>query len=739
MDSKDRRTNLYLLLIMPFALTAAIWSIATFPLARVDKPLIALSVIAVFFSGYFRIQIPKTKIHLTISDALIFLSFLMYGGQVAVLISLFEATYASLTMRFSGVNMRPRTMLINISIAVTSVFAMVLMVGAFYGAPDPVKESTAAGLVSLLALMAFSQFLVNSICVSAFIAIKTESSPWKVWNEYCVNVLVLYMSGSIVAGVLRTAIEQINFFLIASVIGFFALVYFTYRRYTNDVKETFALAEQAERRRAEQAEKHVIELEHYVDELEKSSEALRESREKFRHAAFHDNLTGLPNRNRFLELIGGLLTSETDSEKKFAVLFLDLNRFKTLNDSLGHSVGDRLIVSVAKRLRTVIREGDVVGRFSGDEFSIILKNISSRGDATEFATRLSKKMAEPFSLDGRQVFTSVAIGISFFDPKYENAEEILRDADIAMYYAKDRQKDFEIFDRKMHAKAVSLLDLETDLRFAILRNEFELFYQPIVDLETARIQGFEALVRWNHPKWGLVRPDEFIPVAETTGLIIPMTVQVLRSACQQIVQWQALYLGLDDLMVSVNLSGKHFAVPGLVEQISGILQETNLQPRNLRLEITESAVMENAENSIAMLQKIKDLGIRISIDDFGTGYSSLSYLHRFPVDTLKVDRSFVGTMEAGTENGEIVRTIIALARALKLSVVAEGIESIHQFHQLRTLRCEYGQGYLFSRPLPVKEAEKLLTDATVWHNIIPQDKYNPDVAERPQERLELTH
>jgi EAL domain-containing protein (putative c-di-GMP-specific phosphodiesterase class I) len=308
-----------------------------------------------------------------------------------------------------------------------------------------------------------------------------------------------------------------------------------------------------------------------------------------------------------------------------------------------------------------------------------------------------------------------------------------------MYYAKDRQKDFEIFDRKMHAKAVSLLDLETDLRFAILRNEFELFYQPIVNLVNAKIEGFEALVRWNHPKWGLVRPDEFIPVAETTGLIIPMTVQVLRSACMQIVNWQQLYMGLDDLMVSVNLSSKHFAVPGLVEQISGILQETTMNPRNLRLEITESAVMENAENSIAMLQRIKELGARISIDDFGTGYSSLSYLHRFPVDTLKVDRSFVSTMEAGTENGEIVRTIIALARALKLSVVAEGIESIHQFHQLRTLRCEYGQGYLFSRPLPVKEAEKLLTDTTSWYNIIPQDGYSPDVVERPQERLELTH
>jgi len=740
MDSKERRTNLYLLLILPIALVAAIWSCVTFPYGKIDNSLIALTIITVFFSGYFRIQIPKTKIHLTISDALIFLSFLMYGGQAAVLLSLLEATYASFTMRLSGVNMKPRTLLTNVSISVVSVFSMVMMVGLFYGTVEFAKETNTTSIIWLLGIMAFSQFLVNSICVSAFIAIKTENSPWNVWNQYCLNVLVLYLSGAFVAGVLRTALEQINFFLITAVVGFFALVYFTYRRYTDDVKETFALAENAERSRAEQAEQHVIELEHYVEELERSSEALRESREKFRHAAFHDALTSLPNRNRFIEVIDELLSTENGGEtKKFAVLFLDLNRFKTLNDSLGHSVGDTLIVGVSKRLSQMISGNDVVGRFSGDEFCIILQNIDSRGDATDFATKLAKKMAEPFSLDGRQVFTSVSIGISFNDAKYVNAEEILRDADIAMYYAKERQKEFEIFDRKMHAKAVSLLDLETDLRFAVLRNEFELYYQPIVSLEGANIEGFEALVRWNHPKWGMVAPNDFIPVAETTGLVIPMTIQILRSACLQIVSWQKLYMGLDKLMVSVNLSSKHFAVPGLVEQISDIINDTKIDAANLRIEITESAVMENAENAIAMLKQIKQLGVRISIDDFGTGYSSLSYLHRFPVDTLKVDRSFVSTMENGTENGEIVRTIIALARALKLNVVAEGIESIHQFHQLRILGCEYGQGYLFSRPLPVADAEKLLSDTSSWQNIIPVQNYMLDIPDKPQEQLQLTH
>lgn len=740
MDSKERRTNLYLLLILPVALVSVIWACVTFPFEKIDNAFLALAIVTVFFSGYFRIQIPKTKIHLTISDALVFLSFLMYGGQTAILLSMLEATYASFNMRLSGVNMRPRTLLTNVSISVVSVSSMVLVIAAIYGTVAFGKGTNTTSMVWLLAIMAFSQFLVNSICVSAFIALKTENSPWNVWNQYCLNVLVLYLSGAFVAGVLRTALEQINFFLITAVVGFFALVYFTYRRYTDDVKDTFALAEKAERSRADQAEQHVAELEHYVEELERSSEALRESREQFRHAAFHDALTSLPNRNQFLELITGLMSLSNEGKtKQFAVMFLDLNRFKTLNDSLGHSVGDRLIVGVSKRLSELVSGNDVVGRFSGDEFCIVLQDIDSRSDATDFATKLAKKMAEPFSLDGRQVFTSVSIGISFNDAKYENAEEILRDADIAMYYAKDRQKEFEIFDRKMHAKAVSLLDLETDLRFAVLRNEFELFYQPIVSLENANIEGFEALVRWNHPKWGIVSPNDFIPVAETTGLVIPMTVQILRSACIQIVEWQKRYLGLEKLIVSVNLSSKHFAAPGLVEQISTIIEDTKIDAANLRIEITESAVMENAETAIAMLKEIKQLGVRISIDDFGTGYSSLSYLHRFPVDTLKVDRSFVNTMEDGTENGEIVRTILALAKALKLSVVAEGVESIHQFHQLRILGCEFGQGYLFSRPLPVAEAEKFLSNKVAWQNIIPPSNYALDIPDQTQELLQLTH
>ena len=272
----------------------------------------------------------------------------------------------------------------------------------------------------------------------------------------------------------------------------------------------------------------------------------------------------------------------------------------------------------------------------------------------------------------------------------------------------------------MHTRAVTKLQLETDLRFAIERNQFELHYQPIVGLETAQLVGFEALVRWNHPTRGLVPPNEFIPISESTGLIIPMTVQILESACKQVKEWQLRYPMDVPLSIAVNLSGKHFADPQLVSQIKNVLSLSGLDAASLKLELTESAIMENAERAIQMLAQIKETGVQVSIDDFGTGYSSLSYLHRFPIDLLKVDRSFVSAMEENSENGEIVRTVIALAKALRLKVVAEGIESIHQFHQLRILKCEYGQGYLFSAPQKVSDIETLLAEKGNWQHFLPQ-------------------
>ena len=397
-------------------------------------------------------------------------------------------------------------------------------------------------------------------------------------------------------------------------------------------------------------------------------------------------------------------------------------------------MGDRLILHVAKRLVTSVREKDLVARFSGDEFAFILNNITDIEDAKQFAELIKNKISAPFTLSGRQVFTSFSIGIALGGADYEVAEDILRDADIAMYHAKAAEKDYVVFDKNMHTRAVTLLQLETDLRHAIERDEMCMFYQPIINLDTMKIFGFESLIRWNHPTRGLVPPNEFIPVSEDTGLIVPLTLWVLRTSCAQMVEWQRKNPANKDLVVSVNLSGKHFAHKDLVEQISKIMTETGMDPAHLKLELTESAVMENAESVISMMKQIRDLGIQLSIDDFGTGYSSLSYLHRFPINTLKVDRSFVNSMEDGSENGEIVRTVIALAKTLRLNVVAEGIETIHQLHQLRILGCEYGQGYLFSRPVPVEEAERLIDEPSRFETVLP-----PQIMPPPVPSLEIPH
>lgn len=541
----------------------------------------------------------------------------------------------------------------------------------------------------------------------------------KLTNLYVVVLLPLLSFVSAASAVALFVYEMnapaLSMFLISMVT--FGMIVRRHFDYVSKIKHKAASSETAERFRAELAETHVVELEHYVAELERSSRLLGESRELFRHAALHDGLTGLANRSRFAELVTERLKNK--DQGNFAIIYVDLNRFKTVNDSLGHAVGDHLIREVASRLVDFTGEKGTVGRFSGDDFAILLDEADETEVAERFAEKLETAISEPFQLNERQIFTSASIGIAVADVRYQSAEEMLRDADIAMYYAKETQKGFVVFDTIMHARAVMLLELETDLRLALDRGEFELFYQPLVNLDTVGLMGFEALVRWNHPNRGLVTPDEFISVAESTGIIIPMTAIVLRSACEQLVSWQASGKAEKNVLMSVNLSPGYLARRGVVDEIRSIIFETGIEPECLKLEITEAAVMESPETIVHVLTKIKALGLRISIDDFGTGYSNLSYLHRFPIDTLKIDRSFVGTMEEGSEAGEIVRTVIALAKTLKLSVIAEGIESIHQFHQLRILGCEYGQGYLFSRPLPAGEIERLLADQNRWRNILP--------------------
>ncbi len=471
---------------------------------------------------------------------------------------------------------------------------------------------------------------------------------------------------------------------------------------------------------SEQAGEHIEKLQDYISEQEKNTQALREKKEQFKYEAFHDSLTRMPNRRQFIEkLRSHLKQCKGDPKFGFTVLSLDLNRFKTINDSLGHSLGDVLIAKVAERISHSIRKKDSAARFGGDEFGIIINDVWEEDDVLAFVELIIRGLAEPFEIESRKVYTSVSVGIAVSDSAYEQAEDLLRDADIAMYHAKNSEKEYVAFDREMHTKAVTLLDVETDLRHAIEEDQFVTFYQPIVDLKTMDLFGFEALIRWNHPTRGLVPPDDFIPVSEVTNLIVPITLWILRKSCEQMVEWQRKYPKHAGMVISVNLSGKHFAQHDLVKQVKEILNETGLAPTCLKLELTESAVMENAETTIFLLKRLRELGVQISIDDFGTGYSSLSYLHRFPINTLKVDRSFVGEMEKASEKGEIVRTIISLSKTLGFSVIAEGIETVHQLHQLRILDCEYGQGYLFSRPVPASEAEELLRATPDWVHPMP--------------------
>jgi diguanylate cyclase (GGDEF)-like protein len=399
--------------------------------------------------------------------------------------------------------------------------------------------------------------------------------------------------------------------------------------------------------------------------------------------------------------------AKQNSDYVFALLFLDLDRFKLVNDSLGHMLGDQLLIAIANRLKTCVGAKDTIARLGGDEFTILLEDVKDLDRATQVADRICQELSLPFNLSGHEVFTSVSIGIAISTFGYNRAEDLLRDADTTMYRAKSTGKArYEVFDRAMQNQAMARLQLEIDLRWALERQELHVYYQPIMSLNNSRIAGFEALVRWQHPQRGWISPTEFIPVAEEAGLIVPLGWWVLREACSQIRAWQQLPTDLP-LTISVNISGKQFAQPNLVKEIQQILQETGLDASSLKLEITESVLVDKTEAAVAILKQLKALGIGLSIDDFGTGYSSLSYLHQMPIDTLKIDRSFVNNVDCDPEKIEIIRTIVGLAWNLGMNVVAEGVETKKQMYQLRALKCDYGQGYFFSRPVDAKAATAL--------------------------------
>jgi diguanylate cyclase (GGDEF)-like protein/PAS domain S-box-containing protein len=437
----------------------------------------------------------------------------------------------------------------------------------------------------------------------------------------------------------------------------------------------------------------------------------KQAEEQLAHLAYHDPLTGLANRTLFMTRLEQGLARAVRNQPSLALLYLDLDDFKIVNDSLGHRTGDSLLVEAARRLRACVRPGDTVARLGGDEFTVLLEGIEDTPDAVLVAHRILEALREPYTLDGHKVVATPSVGVVMGN-QGRDAKELLRYADLAMYRAKRNGKArYEAFTPIMHEDVMQRLQLESDLRRAIEKGEFQLWYQPIIELTTGRLHGLEALIRWDAPNRGLISPAEFIPLAEETGLILPIGTWVLSEACRQARTWQVDH---PDIVVSVNLSGRQFQEPFLAQAVEQVLQETGLEPRCLQLEITETVLMKDAAMTEDTLRELKALGVHLAMDDFGTGYSSLSYLKHFPIDVLKIDRSFVKELGHSRQDSAMVRTVIQLAKALDLQVTGEGVETSEQAAQLRAMECERVQGYLFSHPLPPAEVDELLRSGKQW-------------------------
>lgn len=521
--------------------------------------------------------------------------------------------------------------------------------------------------------------------------------------------------GAVLAGVFCKAVVEMDVVNLMLAVTLYLIFHATYYRIVSKITEKkLAQTELKNSDEILEEEQMSAKFEFLLEERTRITEALRKSREDLAKAAFYDSLTGIPNRAYLIERLDLLIKLGIDIADSYYVLFLDLSRFKNINDSLGHTVGDKLLIAVAGRLTNILPDKNTISRIGGDEFAIILKDLSSLAEAEECAARIHHKLSMPYSVDGHKIYTNLHIGISPFDVEHLTPEDILRDADIAMHSAKENNQSVGIFNRELRAGFLEKIELESDLRFAVKRKELVLHYQPLISLSDGKLNGFETLLRWAHPKYGLIPPDKFIPIAEDSNLIIPITEWILKSSCRQIAEWQKISAEFNDLVINVNLSGKHLADENLTVHIQNALEEAKLAPHYLTLELTESSMSENAAQAVKMFGKLREIGVKLSIDDFGTGYSSLSYLHRLPFHSLKIDRSFVSDFKDGNENAQILQTIVTLAKNLHLQTVAEGIETEEHLSVLQNLGCDTGQGYLFSKPLPKEEIEEMLRRNPVW-------------------------
>src|SRR5688572_8772379 len=586
---KKLRENLagnYMWLIVATGATACLYAAYTLPPNRIDGYFLLLAIVTAVIGSRIAIRIPQINVNITVDDTFVFTALLLYGGEAAVLIGAFTGICSALR-----ISRKVRTVAFGGSALACAVFANATVLTLAFGSTTNLLQGDPAVAVTALCVMGMVQYLVHTMIGAVASALKTHESVWRVWSRNFLWISISYFAGAAGAGFIVSSMGTSRIWALLVCIPIIIIVYFSYDRYMREVKASARWAEEAERRRAEseheraeQAERHVQELNNYIAEQERISRVLEETKEHFRHAAFHDSLTGLPNRAMFTEL----LKAEVESAKQkpdhlFAVLFLDLDRFKSINDSLGHTHGDLLLVAFAERLERALRPVDTLARFGGDEFAILISGMNDATDALRVAQRIQDELKHPFVLDKNSAFATTSIGIALSSTGYDKPDDILRDADTAMYRAKENGKArCEVFDQGMHARAVSRLQLESDLRQAVEQKQFCVYYQPIVSLQTGRLTAFEALVRWNHPSRGLVLPADFIPVAEETGLIVPIGEWVLAEACARVRDWQIASPSHRSLALSVNLSGRQVEQPDLLERIKEALENSKLNPHCLK-------------------------------------------------------------------------------------------------------------------------------------------------------------
>ncbi len=698
-------------------------ALATLPTTVFSPGFALVLLFATLIAPRMSIALPRSKFAISFSDAAIFLTFLIYGGSAAIVVAAIEMLASCIYLRSGGFRFGPAMIPTNVSsnvIYTTCTYLVFIAIPYAFGFQlDPGKTQH---LISLLGILALSQFFVSSFLAAVFQSLQDGSSLWETWRRDCFSSSMTQIVGAGVAGMTFKVINYGD--PLTAIIAFAAtgIAYLNYRQSITEINEAIATVEEAERQKAEAERGRRKEAESYATELSRSLEkearaniALRRSEKDLQFAALHDSLTGLANRKKLNDILRSLIDEyRVDPSMSFQVLFLDIRSFKNINDTLGHTIGDKVLAIAAKRFTRVVNPEDIVARIGGDEFAIVLRDLSTTGKAQKVARRIYRSITQPFSLSGNNISIDVNIGIAPCDAEYDTPEEILRDADIAMHYAKERNEGPAVFTKEIRLRFLERVRFEMDLRHAIERDELSLVYQPIISLSDGRLTGFEALLRWHHSEYGMIPPNKFIPIAESSDLIKPITVWILKETARQLSEWQKISPEYADIDVSVNISGKHLSNDDLVYDVEGVLETSGIKPHTLKLEVTESTAMENAEHTISILKRLKQIGVQLSIDDFGTGYSSLSYLHRLPFDTLKIDRSFVNNVGERGENAGILQTIISLAKNLHMNVVAEGIETEAQLAVLQNLGCDLGQGFLLAKPKGKEETEELLYAHPVW-------------------------